>query len=138
MEAVDQDYLRLSYRPDLRLLFLRWARPVSSAEHRAGYQAALALAREQQCSHWLVDLRTRGLAEPEDFRWVLTTFRPQLRGVLPAPRRLAYLVTPYQAETISARLAEVEFGLPDDVRRGADVRAFTEELPAQHWLQSGT
>ncbi|MCC3156158.1 hypothetical protein LJ737_02860 [Hymenobacter sp. 15J16-1T3B] len=138
MEAVELDYLRLSYRPDLHLLFLRWARPVSSAEHRAGYEAALALAREKQCSHWLVDLRTRGLAAPEDFQWVLTTFRPQLRGVLPAPRRLAYLVTPYQAETIDSRLAAQEGTLPEEVRRGADVRIFVEELPAQHWLQLGT
>lgn len=138
MEAVDQDYLRLSYRPDLRLLFLRWTRPVSSEEHRAGYAAALALAVEQQSSHWLIDLRVRGLASAEDFQWVLSTFRPQLRGVLPAPRRLAYLVTPYQAEAINARMAEVDLSLPEEVRRGADVRVFIEEKPAEHWLQLGT
>lgn len=138
MEAVDLDYLRLSYRPDLHLLFLRWTRPVSSEEHRAGYGAALTLALEQQCSHWLIDLRVRGLASAEDFQWVLRTFRPQLRGVLPAPRRLAYLVTPYQAEAINARLAEVDVSLPEEVRRGAEVRVFTEEKPAEHWLQLGT
>ena len=138
MEAVDQDYLRLSYRPDLHLVFLRWARPVSSEEHRAGYAAALELAQEKQCSHWLIDLRVRGLASAEDFSWVLRTFRPQLRGVLPAPRRLAYLVTPYQAEAIDARRTEVEAALPEEVRRGADVRVFIEEKPAEHWLQLGT
>lgn len=138
MEAVDLDYLRLAYRPDLHLLFLRWTRPVSSEEHRAGYAAALALAQEQQCSHWLIDLRVRGLASAEDFQWVLRTFRPQLRGVLPAPRRLAYLVTPYQAEAINARMAEVDATLPEGIRRGADVRVFIEEKPAEHWLQLGT
>ncbi|GAB2944707.1 hypothetical protein GCM10027048_07010 [Hymenobacter coalescens] len=138
METVDRDYLRLSYRPDLHLLFMRWARPVSSAEHRAGYQAALELAREKQCSHWLIDLRARGLAAPEDFAWVLATFRPQLRGVLPAPRRLAYLVTPRDVEIITGRLQAVEPTLPEQVRQDAEVRNFTEELPAHHWLQAGT
>lgn len=132
------DYLRLAYRPDLHLLFMRWTRVVSSEEHRAGYAAALALAAAAQCSHWLIDLRVRGLASSEDFHWVLTAFRPQLPQVLPAPRRLAYLVTPYQAETINARLAATEPGLPEAVRRSAEVRAFTEELPAQHWLQLGS
>ncbi|OON71030.1 hypothetical protein [Hymenobacter sp. CRA2] len=138
METVDQEYLRLSYRPDLHLLFLRWSRAVSSAEHRAGYEAALVMAQAHQCGHWLVDLRARGLASAEDFDWVLTTFRQQLRDVLPAPRRITYLVTPYHAELIDARLHAQEPLVAEEVRRGADIRTFIEELPAQHWLQMGT
>jgi hypothetical protein len=138
MEVVDQEYLRLSYRPDLHLLFLRWTRAVSSQEHRAGYAAALELAQAEQCGRWLVDLRVRGLASAEDFAWVLEKFRPQLRTALPVPRRLAYLVTPYQAELLNSRLHEHEPLAADAAREGAEVRNFIEELPAQHWLQLGT
>ncbi|KAA9333090.1 hypothetical protein F0P96_08905 [Hymenobacter busanensis] len=133
MQAVELDFLRLSYRPDLHLLVLRWTRPVTSDEHRAGYHAALELARAEQAGGWLIDLRTRGLASPADFAWVLTEFREQL-AELPAPRRLAYLVAPYHAATITARLIEQEAGLPEHVRAAAAVRIFTEEQVAQRWL----
>lgn len=138
MEVVDLEYLRLVYRSDLHLLFMRWTRAVSSDEHRAGYAAALALARRVQCAHWQVDLRVRGLASAEDFAWILRDFRPLLTEGLPAPRRLAYLLTPYQADIMNARLHELEPTMPAATRQAADVRAFIEELPAQHWLQAGT
>ncbi|AYA37923.1 hypothetical protein D3Y59_13235 [Hymenobacter oligotrophus] len=131
------DYLRLSYRPDLRLLFMRWVRPVSSEEHREGYHVALALGREQACGCWLIDLRARGLASVEDFAWVLRAFRERLAEAVPAPRRIAYLVTPYQAEVMNERLRQLEPEVPEATRLGAAVQAFTEELPAQHWLQAG-
>ncbi|WP_160328205.1 hypothetical protein [Solirubrum puertoriconensis] len=137
MHAVNHhDYLRLSYRPDLQLLFMRWVRPVSSEEHRSGYAAALELAQPHQSNHWLIDLRSRGLASVEDLMWVLTTFRGLLQqSGLPAPRRLAYLVTPYQAETMDERLLTLEPTIAEHIRRGADVHHFTEELPAQDWLR---
>lgn len=133
MQAAETDYVLLSYRPDLRLLFLRWSRPASSAEHRAGYRAALQLAQKEQAGHWLVDLRSRGLADLVDLQWVLQDFRADFRAALPtATRRLAYLTTPYHAETLRLRLSELDT-LADT---GAHIRVFTEEMPAQQWLQS--
>ncbi|TGE20736.1 hypothetical protein E5K00_22400 [Hymenobacter aquaticus] len=123
--TAELEYLRLSYRPDLRILFLRWTRLVSSAEHRAGYQAALRFAQPHQAGHWLIDLRIRGLAEAEDFAWIITTFRQEMQRVLPAVAfRIAYLVTPYQQELINSRLVSQE----------TMFRTFVEEQSAYQWL----
>ncbi|TGD77965.1 hypothetical protein [Hymenobacter wooponensis] len=134
MQASSTDYVALSYRSDLRLLFLRWKRPASPAEHRAGYQAALQLAQKEQAGRWLVDLRSRGLADPNDLQWVLRDFRSDFQAALPTTtRRLAYLTTPYHADILRPRLSELD-SLADT---GTDIRVFTEEMPAQQWLQTG-
>jgi hypothetical protein len=123
--AAELEYLRLSYRPDLRILFMRWTRLVSPAEHRAGYEAGLAFARQQQAAHWLIDLRIRGLAAAEDFAWVLGEFRQQMQLALPhATFRVAYLVTPYHKEVIDGRLSAQE----------TTFRTFIEEQTAYQWL----
>ncbi|MCC2545654.1 hypothetical protein LJY25_04295 [Hymenobacter sp. BT175] len=128
----------LSYRPDLHVLFLRWTRPATSEEHRSGYRTALALAQAHGAGHWLVDLRSRGLASAEDFGWVLREFREQLSRELPAAsRRLAYLVAPYHFELISERSRALEATLPETARPGAHVRIFMEEHLALEWLQLG-
>ncbi|UOQ54129.1 hypothetical protein [Hymenobacter cellulosivorans] len=123
--AAELDFLRLSYRSDLRVLFMRWDRVVTPAEHRAGYQAALAFAHPHQATHWLIDLRIRGLAEAEDFAWVLTDFRAALHRALPGLEfRMAYLVTPYQQALIESRLSAQE----------TVFRTFIEEQSAYQWL----
>ncbi|QIL76575.1 hypothetical protein [Hymenobacter sp. HDW8] len=138
MLSLDLDFLRLSYRPDLQLLFLRWTRPVSTAEHQQGYTAALHLARSAGAGQWLIDLRSRGLASAEDFAWVLTDFRTRMGAALPhVSRRIAYLVTPYHSELIRERLALLEPTYPVAVQQGAAIQVFTEEQPAQQWLHMG-
>jgi hypothetical protein len=134
MLVTNLEYLLLSHRPDLEQVFLRWTRPATSDEHRAGYQAALELARREKVGRWLIDLRSRGLAEPADFRWIITSFREQLATALPGVRpRLAYLVLPYHAELLSQRLAEE---MATDSVNTVAIRVFTEEQAAQTWLQS--
>ncbi|MET4107796.1 hypothetical protein [Hymenobacter sp. UYP22] len=126
------DYLRLSYRPDLQLLIMRWTRPATSQEHREGYGAALTLARQEQAGRWLIDLRSRGLADLADLQWVLNDFRHDFQAALPAAtRRIAYLTTPYHADILRPRLAEF------DQSNNTQLQVFTEELPAQQWLQHG-
>ncbi|GAA3938105.1 hypothetical protein [Hymenobacter algoricola] len=128
---LDLSYLRLTYRPDLHTLFMRWTRPVSSEEHRLGYQQALAMAQPLGAGHWLVDLRSRGLASAEDFEWVLKDLRAQLVEALPQTSpRLAYLTTPNHQATILERLKNPEL-------RGG-FRSFIEEAPAQQWLETGS
>ncbi|UOQ73356.1 hypothetical protein [Hymenobacter cellulosilyticus] len=123
--AAEFDFLRLTYRPDLRILFLRWLRLVSSQEHRAGYEAALDFARQHQAAHWLIDLRIRGLAEAQDFSWVMTEFRSAMQQALPdAVFRVAYLVTPYHRDLIDSRLPAHE----------TVFRTFIEEQAAYQWL----
>ncbi|WP_156126192.1 hypothetical protein [Hymenobacter sp. DG25B] len=123
--TAEHSYLRLTYRPDLRILFMRWTRLVSSQEHRTGYLQGLQFAREHQAGHWLVDLRTRGLAEAADFKWILQEFRPQMQQALPGISfRIAYLVTPYHQEVITSRLVAEE----------KMFRSFIEEKDAYQWL----
>jgi hypothetical protein len=138
MLSPEFDFLRLSYRPDLQVLFMRWGRPVSTQEHKAGYGAALELARTSGSGWWLVDLRSRGLASSEDFAWILANFRPQIAAILPTTsRRIAYLVTPYHADLIRERLATLEPTYPVAVQQSAAIRVFTEEQLAQRWLHTG-
>ena len=125
------DYVLVSYRPDLHLLIMRWTRPATPAEHRAGYQAALALAQQEQAGRWLIDLRSRGLADPTDLLWVLADFRQAFRAALPTlHRRIAYFTTPYHADTLATRLRELQTGSPDDLQ----FQVFVEETPAYQWL----
>lgn len=134
MLPFESDYLRLSYRPDLHLLLMRWTRPATSAEHRIGYQEALVLARQQQASHWLIDLRSRGLADLTDLDWVLQEFAVEFRAAFPTfDRRIAYFTTPYYADILLPRLQQhAQFQLS-----GLQIKVFTEEMPAYHWLQTG-
>ncbi|GAB2797002.1 hypothetical protein HNQ93_004000 [Hymenobacter luteus] len=133
MSAFDSDYLRISYRPDLHVLFMRWTRPATSAEHRAGYLSALQLAEEQQARQWLIDLRSRGLADVADLHWILQEFAAAFQQALPGPeRRLAYFTTPYYAEVLEPRLAQF-----NNSGSGLAIRVFTEEMPAYDWLRTG-
>ncbi|MBX0291863.1 hypothetical protein K3G63_15530 [Hymenobacter sp. HSC-4F20] len=134
MLPFESDYLRLSYRPDLHLLLMRWTRPATSAEHRAGYRAALVLGKQQQASHWLVDLRSRGLADLTDLDWVLQEFAAEARATFAIPdRRIAYFTTPYYADILRPRLLQH----PHFQSSGLQIEVFTEEMPAYHWLQTG-
>ena len=134
MLVTNLDYLLLSHRPDLNQLSLRWTRPATSQEHRTGYLAALELAGREQVGRWLIDLRSRGLADPTDLRWLVTAFREQLTSALPGLRpRLAYLTLPYHADTLRQRLAEE---MATDSVNTIAIRVFTEEQAAQEWLQS--
>ena len=139
MHILDLDYVRLNYRSDLHVLFLRWTRSVSSAEHRDGYWAALELASAVQAGRWLIDLRTRGLASAEDFRWVLADFWAKMTAALPGVDcRLAYFVTPYHASLIQERLREVAATDPTAAGALASTHTFTEEQFAQQWLAGGS
>lgn len=134
MLVTNLEYLLLSHRPDLGQVFLRWTRPASSQEHREGYLAALELAKREKVGRWLVDLRSRGLADQTDLRWIVTSFREQLTSALPGIRLcLAYLVLPYHADTLSQRIAEE---MATDSVNTMAMRVFTEEQTAQQWLQN--
>lgn len=134
MPTIDLDFLRLSHRSDLAQLNLRWTRPATSAEHRSGYEAALRLAEREKVGRWLIDLRSRGLADPADLRWIVDTFQVALSNALPGQRpRLAYLVAPYHADLLRQRLTDIQIA---DSLGLVVIRVFTEEQAAQEWLQA--
>ncbi|MCR5888211.1 hypothetical protein LRS06_10625 [Hymenobacter sp. J193] len=136
MSNLSTAYMDLAYRPDLRILFLRWTRQTTSQELRAAYGQVLELARQEQAGRWLIDLRRRELADPPDFAWIVREVRAQLaQDVAEAGRRIAYLVTPNNAPTIQSRLTELELTTPAAVREAVAFRIFTEEHMALGWLQ---
>ncbi|QIX61634.1 hypothetical protein FY528_06560 [Hymenobacter lutimineralis] len=137
MSNLSPAYMDLAYRPDLRVLFLRWTRQTTSQELRAAYDQTLELARQEQAGRWLIDLRRRSLADPADFAWIVHDVRARLaQGVAGAEHRIAYLVTPNNAPTILGRLAELEPDIPAAVRTAVAFRIFTEEHTALEWLQA--
>ncbi|NVO30668.1 hypothetical protein [Hymenobacter lapidiphilus] len=125
------DYVLISYRSDLRLLIMRWTRVATSTEHRSGYQEALRVAQPVQAGRWLIDLRSRGLADPADLVWILHDFRVELQAALPAAvRRIAYFTTPYHAELLIPRLQELNTVAAAEL----EIRVFVEEASAYSWL----
>ncbi|MBC6991853.1 hypothetical protein [Hymenobacter sp. BT491] len=135
MHSIDLTYVRLNYRSDLEVLFVRWTQPVGSEEHRAGYHAALELAKTTGAMRWQIDLRSRGLASAEDFEWVLTTFRAALLASLGGrPARIAYLVAPYHLELLNERLQKAEAAPGQPQLQQVHFKTFTGEQSAQQWL----
>lgn len=131
MQAATQDFLLISYREDLDVLFLRWRNPVSSAELRAGYEGALAKAESAKARFWLLDLRSRGAASPEDEAWLLNDFFVHAEEKLGYDHSFAYLVSPTHYNLIRKtvgleRLAQFS--------KLTEIRPYTSEKDALHWL----
>jgi hypothetical protein len=105
------DFLDLVYRPDLRLLAVRWLRAVSYQELQTGFQAALALGTAHRATRWLVDVRRRTELDAASSTWVANYLLPEAAAALaPAPLRVAYLLSPLRAQ---------------ELRRDAGLRAAT-------------
>ena len=134
--AAAPDFLALTYRPDLHLLVCRWQRPVSGAEFRAGYGAALAVAVAVGCPCWQVDLRGRNAAETETQQWLTDKFLPRLPGALATPVYLAYLLSPQQLRQLAPTegVLSAAVGAADAPAAGHRVAFFAEEGPLTTWL----
>ena len=86
--------LSVTFRSDLNILICRFIQPTPSDLLRAGYENALAIAKENNTRFWLFDLRRRGPARPEDETWILESFFPRLEANAQETQYFAYLVTP--------------------------------------------
>ena len=89
-----QDFLEISYRPDLNLLLGRWLRPIELEEMQHGYQLLLDAAVAGDCRQWLLDVRRRQNTHQVGAQWMLSNFLPQLAARLGGRTRLAYLMAP--------------------------------------------
>ncbi|MGI4832039.1 MAG: hypothetical protein ACRYFK_01100 [Janthinobacterium lividum] len=132
------DFLALTYRPDLHLLFSRWQRPVSCAEFRQGYRATLALALAVGCPYWQVDLRGRNAPETETQKWLTSKFLPRLADKLGTPVYLGYLLSPQLLHQLAPTEGTLNgAALPPTTAPTADrhrVAFFAEEGPLTAWL----
>lgn len=127
MSAV-AEFIDLSFRPDLGLLFGRWLRAATDEEVHQGYEAVLAVAAPHGARYWLLDLRRRGPGSQAATRWVLDAFLPRLAAGLQRRYYLAYLLSP-------AHLAQVREAPPTASPGPYAVEVFTDECAALQWLR---
>lgn len=131
MDSSVENYLLISFREDLDVLFLRWQIPVSSEELRAGYVEALARAEGLKAGYWLFDVRSRGMVSDEDEAWLLNHFFAMAEKKLGYTNSYAYLVSPshytHTRKTIGIdKLAHFSVL--------TKIRLFTSEKDALQWL----
>lgn len=128
--TVAADLLDLSFRPDMKVLFMRWRRHTDSVtELKAGYEAALDEASAVGCGSWLVDLRRRGTLTDEAVLWFMHDFLPQAVRQIGHELRLSYLLSPNQVSSVEARE-----GVPVLSAEGCSIRLFVDEHKALLWL----
>ncbi|MCC3155645.1 hypothetical protein LJ737_00240 [Hymenobacter sp. 15J16-1T3B] len=128
MSTALADFVDLSFRTDLGLLFSRWLRSATDAEVRQGYEAALAVATPHAARYWLLDMRRRGPASAAATRWVIDAFLPRLAGYFPPRLYLAYLLSP-------SHLGDFVPLTQPSVPGTYEVALFSDEAAALHWLE---
>jgi len=129
------EYLNLTYRPDLRMVVLRWLRDASLPELRAGHQAALELALLQQATHWFVDVRRRLAVNNAHSRWVADEFLPEAASLLPATLRVVYLTSPNRQSVIASQPdVYATISRSQNMSQPYCLRSFLDEASAMAWL----
>ena len=100
-----EDFLEISYRPDLEVLVARWLRPVDLPELQAGYEQMLTAARGGAGRRWLIDVRRRFNTHQVGAQWMVSSLLPRLGPALGGQSRLAYLLAPMYLRDASADAA---------------------------------
>lgn len=85
----------IQYRPDLRVLVVRWPADAPLPQLQADFEAVLAAATEAGAHHWLLDVRRRENLAPELAYWTTHDFFPRAAARLaPPPLLIAALASP--------------------------------------------
>ncbi len=130
-KEIERAQLKLRFRADMQILFLRWSNQVQGNLLRDGYTEALAFAHEVDAHFWMFDLRGRGPASAQDEAWILDEFFPSIGAGLAEPTYFAYLLSPKHHAHIHnvvglARLAAN--------KGGTHIQVFMSESEAVKWL----
>ncbi|MGY2133093.1 hypothetical protein ACW9KT_12750 [Hymenobacter sp. HD11105] len=127
----------ITYRPDLKILIVRWHQDADPEVLQADYHAMLAAAQEHSCSRWLIDVRRREGNNPEISAWASTVFYPLAASRL-APQRLflavltsAYIYNRFREDAEQRQY--VDYMLASE--RPFTTNVFDEEGPATRWLE---
>lgn len=129
-----EDFLEITYRPDLDVLVTRWLRPLALAEMQRGYEVLLnaAATADAPRRHWLLDVHRRLNTHVIGAQWMASSLLPRLGPRLGGRTRLAYLLAPVylRDETADAAFPPPEYfdGQPFIAER------FVEEQAAIQWL----
>lgn len=128
----------ITYRPDLRIMIVRWFQDASLSVLQADYHAMLAVAEESNCARWLLDVRRREGANPELSAWASATFYPlAATRLLPQRLHLAVLNSSYIYERFlndPVQRQHVDYMLAPE--RPFLTRVFDDEGAATRWLMA--
>jgi hypothetical protein len=91
--ASPSSLVEVSYRPDLRIMVVRWLGVTSDDETRQVYQHLVQVA-EHDCRHWLIDARRRPSSGTAVTQWIFEEFAPRASQQLKGPLYLSYLIAP--------------------------------------------
>ncbi|MCC2547779.1 hypothetical protein LJY25_15105 [Hymenobacter sp. BT175] len=86
-------FIDLSYRPDLKILVIRWLSVATDEEIRQVYRSVEEAAQDQ-CRFWLVDARRRPSFSPVITQWLFEEFSPRVAQRFGGPLFFSYLVAP--------------------------------------------
>jgi hypothetical protein len=85
--------VELSYRPDLRIMVVRWLSVTTDDEIRRLYHH-LEQVSVEGCRFWLLDARRRPSSSPIITRWVFDEYAPQTAARLGGKLYFSYLISP--------------------------------------------
>lgn len=135
--SFNSDYLTVAYRPDLRLLTLRWLRDVTFSELQAGFQAAREAAQQVGATRWLIDVRRRLEMDVIPSIWVANELLPVVAAELPSTLQVAYLLAPARHDAIRT-LPELKNAVQQAQAPAQPYRlqVFVDEGEAVRWVCS--
>ncbi|MBD2768838.1 hypothetical protein IC235_13160 [Hymenobacter sp. BT664] len=124
------------FRPDLRVMVVRWHTHVPLEAVQADYGRMLAAAEQFGFSDWLLDVRRRDQASAELSAWVSSTFYPvAVERLAPRRLRIAVLSSPALADTYRSDPDQRRYvAYVVDDARPFDLQLFADEGQAMHWL----
>ena len=124
------------YRPDLRIMIVRWFQDAPPPVLQADYHAMLAVAEENSCARWLLDVRRREGTDPQLSAWASATFYPMAAArLLPQRLHLAVLNSSYIYERFlndPIQRQYVDYMLSPE--RPFLTQVFDDEGKATRWL----
>ncbi|GAB3868478.1 hypothetical protein GCM10028824_13480 [Hymenobacter segetis] len=126
----------ISFRPDLRVMVVRWHSHAAFEVVQADYAQMLAAAEEHGISDWLLDVRRRDKIPADLSDWVTHVFYPQATARM-APRRLrmAVLNSPALTEAYTSDPDQRKYvAFVMDPARPFDMNLFEDEGAAMRWL----
>jgi hypothetical protein len=127
------DFLVVVYRPDLRVLIVRWQRQTTTEELYQGYFTLLDLATSLNCSSWFLDVRGRDDSNKQHTQWMIEHFFPLLPQHFSVQVCIAYLFSPSHLVDLETAPEVPTLAYFDD--KPYCVGRFIEEAKALAWLQ---
>lgn len=128
----------IQYRPDLRVLVVRWPADAPLPQLQADFEAVLQVAAEHGAHYWLLDVRRREELAPELAHWTTHEFFPRAATQLGAPPlRIATLASPTRMavyETSDYQRRTLAYG--QDNTRPYRLQLFGDEGAAVQWLNT--